>query len=236
MHIIPVIDVRLGTAVRAVAGDRTNYKPLVTPFAANSDPAAVATGLADAFGFKTFYIADLDGIEGRGANRDLWHHLKDALPDASFWIDEGIATLAVALAAISQPDITVVVGTETLAAAERLTDISARIPDRVVLSLDFKGETFAGPQDMLAEASRWPDRIIAMTLARVGSTHGPDLARIAEIAAKAGPARRVYAAGGVRNTADLIAAREAGAGGALIASALHARSIEAGDLAEIAGL
>lgn len=236
MHIIPVIDVRLGEAVRAVEGDRANYKPLATPFAEGSDPAAVARGMAKTFGFGTFYIADLDGIEGRGANRDLWRRLEAAVPDASLWIDEGIATLAVALAALSDPRITVVVGSETLASVDRLKDIAARIPERVVLSLDFSGETFAGPKDVLDDPALWPESVIVMTLARVGSTHGPDLARIAEIAAKAGSSRRVYAAGGVRNKADLIAAHEAGAHGALIASALHAKNIEAGDLSEVAGL
>ena len=52
-----------------------------------------------------------------------------------------------------------------------------------------------------------------------------------------GPAaRRVYAAGGVRNRADLEALRAAGAAGALVATALHAGTIKAGDLVEIAGL
>lgn len=236
MHIVPVIDVRNGEAVRAVEGDRANYKPLTTPFAIGSDPVSVAAGLTRNFGFDTFYIADLDGIEGRGANRDLWRRLEDALPRAGLWIDEGIATLAVALAAASDPRITVVVGTETLGSPDRLIDIATRMPDRVVLSLDFKGEAFAGPQELLADASLWPARVIAMTLARVGSTSGPDLKRINDIARRAGNERRVYAAGGVRNKADLIAAREAGAHGALIASALHAKNIEAGDLAEIAGL
>ncbi|MEQ1578109.1 MAG: HisA/HisF-related TIM barrel protein, partial [Hyphomicrobium sp.] len=58
----------------------------------------------------------------------------------------------------------------------------------------------------------------------------PDLERIADIAQRAGNARRVYAAGGVRNCEDLIAVRQAGAAGALVASALHGGQIKTGGL------
>jgi phosphoribosylformimino-5-aminoimidazole carboxamide ribotide isomerase len=88
---------------------------------------------------------------------------------------------------------------------------------------------------LLEDTTLWPERIIAMTLARVGSGEGPDLDRIAAIAAKAGESRRVYAAGGIRHRADIEAARAAGAAGALVATALHAGTITAGDLFEIAG-
>jgi phosphoribosylformimino-5-aminoimidazole carboxamide ribotide isomerase len=73
-----------------------------------------------------------------------------------------------------------------------------------------------------------------MTLARVGAREGPDLSRVAEVVARAG-ARRVYAAGGVRDANDLEALRRSGAAGALVATALHAGTITAGDLEMIAG-
>ena len=88
---------------------------------------------------------------------------------------------------------------------------------------------------MLDEPQHWPHAVIVMTLARVGSGEGPDLQRVAAIVARAG-GRRIYAAGGVRNRADIEALHAAGAAGALIATALHAGTIKAGDLEEIAGL
>ncbi|HEY5207250.1 MAG TPA: HisA/HisF-related TIM barrel protein [Roseiarcus sp.] len=42
--------------------------------------------------------------------------------------------------------------------------------------------------------------------------------------------REIYAAGGVRNAADLAALKGAGVRGALIATALHERQIVAADL------
>ena len=59
-----------------------------------------------------------------------------------------------------------------------------------------------------------------MTLARVGSGEGPDLARLRQIMVK-NPGRRLYAAGGVRDLDDLKGLNDAGAAGVLVASALH---------------
>ena len=50
---------------------------------------------------------------------------------------------------------------------------------------------------------------------------------------RAAPAHKLYAAGGVRDRADLIALREAGIDGALIASALHDGRVVANDIAEV---
>jgi len=82
---------------------------------------------------------------------------------------------------------------------------------------------------LLAKPQLWPEQLIVMTLGRVGSGAGPDLARLAEIRALAG-ARRLYAAGGVRNGADLAALANAGAAGVLVASALHDGRLDVADL------
>jgi phosphoribosylformimino-5-aminoimidazole carboxamide ribotide isomerase len=58
---------------------------------------------------------------------------------------------------------------------------------------------------------------------------------VAAIAEMAGPKRRVFAAGGVRNIDDVRALKDSGASGVLIASALHAGKIKTGDLEQIAG-
>ena len=86
MDIIPVIDVRHGLAVRAVRGQRTEYRPLETPFAQSSDPIEVALGLRSLFTLPALYVADLDGIEGRGRNLALPSRLAEALPDVMLWI------------------------------------------------------------------------------------------------------------------------------------------------------
>ena len=101
-----------------------------------------------------------------------------------------------------------------------------------MLSLDFRGDAFQGPSEILAEPGLWPRRVIAMTLARVGSGAGPDLTRLAAIRSVAG-GRELYAAGGVRDAADLFALKRAGAAGALIATALHDGRLGRADLEAI---
>ncbi len=196
MDIIPVIDVQHGRAVRAAGGRRDGYHPLSTPLAEGSDPVAVAKGFLAVFAFPRLYVADLDGIEGRGRNAALPEQLAAALPGVELWIDDGASPReAVArLGASAVP----VVGTESIRSDEDLAALRTLPTDRYVLSLDFAGDQFTGPADILADAAQWPDRVIVMTLARVGSDSGPDLAKLADIVARAG-GRSVYAAGGVRD-------------------------------------
>ena len=104
--------------------------------------------------------------------------------------------------------------------------------ERIVLSLDFRGDAFQGPPEVLANPRAWPRRIIAMTLARVGSGAGPDMGRLAALR-RAAPDRRLYAAGGVRDLADVQALARADIAGALVASALHDERLTAGDIARL---
>ena len=89
-----------------------------------------------------------------------------------------------------------------------------------MLSLDFRGEAFQGPPELLADPGLWPKRVIAMTLARVGSGAGPDFERLAALRAAA-PDLELYAAGGVRDIRDIEILARAGMRGALVSTSLH---------------
>jgi len=230
MDVIPVIDVRHGVAVHARRGQRSEYRPLKTPLAQSRDPVAIALGFLSLFPFPTLYVADLDGIEGREPDAELAKRLNATVPGVELWIDDG----GLPRERLPSADWMPVIGSESLGGADDLKRLRDALPDRFVLSLDFRGERFVGPQALLDDAALWPQRVIVMTLSRVGAGEGPDLPRVAGIVAKAG-GRRVYAAGGVRCPDDLEALRAAGAAGALVATALHAGKITADDLVKIAG-
>src|SRR5690606_1424352 len=106
-----------------------------------------------------------------------------------------------------------VIGSESVADASVATGYAGS--DRAVLSLDFRGETFLGPAELLDDAALWPARVVVMTLAKVGSGAGPDLVRLADVAARAG-GRALFAAGGVRGPEDVEALQQAGVAGALV--------------------
>ena len=229
--IIPVLDLKSGAVVHARAGDRANYRPIATPLAAGSAPADILAGLLALAPFRAVYIADLDAIEGKGGHDAVLLDLRLRFSGVTFWLDCGIADLATAQA-VARDGFMPVVGSESLRDAGMPARLSAALGgDRYVLSLDHRGEMFQGPPAIAADAASWPDRVIVMTLDRVGAGAGPDFARLAAIKAKAG-GRQVFAAGGVRGEADIAAARERGIAGALVASALHDGRLGPGTLAQ----
>jgi HisA/HisF family protein len=230
MQIIPVLDLKDGTVVRAQMGARDRYRPIETPLAPGSDPVDVARGLLSVHPFQTLYIADLDAIERRGSNDAAIERLRQAFPHVSLWVDNGIADRAAAFAWLTAGNDDLVLGSETQRDPALVRELSAH--PRVVLSLDFRGVNFTGPAELLEHPCIWPHRLIVMTLARVGSGAGPDTARIAEIRARAG-GRSIYAAGGVRDLRDLTALHQLGVAGALVATSLHDGRLSGADIGRI---
>ena len=225
MQVIPVIDLKGGTVVHARMGRRDLYRPIETPLAATSDPVDIARGLLSIHPFATLYVADLDCIGGIGTNRASLRRIRQAFPRLTLWVDSGIADIESAADWLGQGLGHVVLGSET---QKNSTVVRHFTNDaRVVLSLDFRGADFQGPPALLTQSDCWPRRVITMTLDRVGSHAGPDLERLRAIKAAG---TEVYAAGGVRDAADLRALAAAGIAGALVASSLHNGRITAEDL------
>ncbi len=224
MQVIPVLDLMGGVVVRARRGDRASYRPIETPLAEGAAPAAVAKGLLAVHPFPVVYLADLDGIMQGRPDAEAVDAIAAALPGTTLWVDNGLADQDAAAAFLApRPSVRLVVGSET----QRDPELARRLGARAVLSLDFRGDTYVGPAALIESPDHWPADVIVMTLARVGAGEGPDVDRLRAIKARAGASRRVYAAGGVRDEADLLALKAAGIAGALVATALHDGSLAA---------
>ena len=227
-HVVPVIDLRGGGVVHARRGERGRYAPLRSPLCAGNDPVAVVGGLLGLHPFRIVYAADLDAIEGTGDNRLALERLRMAFPGLGLWVDAGFRGAEAARRFVASGLGDAVLGSESLPGIEPLERLAANPAwgptwENMVLSLDFR-EGFVGPPDLLDRIDLWPRRIIAMTLARVGSGEGPDWARLAEIGAAIGrakPRKHLFAAGGVRDGDDLRELATRGSAGALVATALH---------------
>jgi phosphoribosylformimino-5-aminoimidazole carboxamide ribotide isomerase len=231
MQVIPVIDLKGGVVVRARLGERASYAPIETPLSRTSESEDVVAGLLSLHPFRTLYAADLDAIEGRGDSGAILDRLERRFPQIELWVDNGCRNTAGTNAFLRRRSgASLVLGSESQAGTE-LVRTFAREP-RVLLSLDFRGDAFLGPTALLSDAALWPDRLIVMTLARVGSDAGPDFSRFASIKRRAG-AREVYMAGGLRDRDDLAAVKTSGAAGILVASALHDGRLSPADLAQI---
>jgi len=230
LEVIPVIDLMDGTVVRARMGRRDQYRPIDTPLSPTSDPVDVVRGLLTLHPFATIYVADLDGIQGGRDDRAVLRRLTDAFPQVSLWVDNGIADGVRAADWLAAGLGHLVIGSETQEDAALVRRLAS--DPRVALSLDFRGQSFLGPPELLSDPMCWPRTVIVMTLALVGSGAGPDLERLLAIRELAAD-RMIYAAGGVRDRADLAALARASVAGALVASCLHDSRVTGRDIAAL---
>lgn len=241
MKIIPVIDLMHGQVVRAVRGDRHAYRPMVSALCAGSDPVTLAQALCEHCASDQLYVADLDALLGQRAQVELLRALLHALPALELWLDAGFTGADAAAALLAElgagaARVVPVFGSESLASRSELQRCFATplggherrgghgVPGSRhhagALSLDRRDGQRLDAAGCWDAPALWPQRVIVMTLERVGSNAGPDLETLHDVRIKA-PGSFIVGAGGIRNDADLARAAVAGAGAWLVASALH---------------
>jgi phosphoribosylformimino-5-aminoimidazole carboxamide ribotide isomerase len=239
MRVVGVIDLKDGTAVHAVRGERERYRPVRSVMAGDDgDPVSLARAFWSELGLDELYVADLDAISGDGEHSSSIGALAR---EARVMVDAGVSDPERARALLDLGAHRVVVGTETLTGPDALDRLLADVPE-VVLSVDLRDGRALSPHpqlaglpalDAVARLHRARLReVIVLDLARVGSGAGPDVGLIADIHA-AFPDLELLAGGGVRDVEDLHALGDAGAAGALVATALHGGVIGRRELAEL---
>jgi phosphoribosylformimino-5-aminoimidazole carboxamide ribotide isomerase len=227
MQVIPVIDLKGGVVVHAKQGRRDAYRPVHTALCPSADIFDVIGAYLELYDFRTFYIADLDALEGKGSHEELIFAAAERFPNRNFWLDRG---LSLSTSASRRPsNLKAVLGsesfrTETLSLLDNYTK-------NFILSLDFRS-TRLGAERLFTNPEYWPNDIIIMTLERVGSNAGPDIEKLIAFR-KTYPDKNFIAAGGIRNLEDLITLQKIGIRQALVASALHSGAIRRADLAAL---
>jgi len=219
MRIIPVIDVMGGVVVRAVAGRRSEYRPLVSRLTQSTDPLVVAEALLQATGAKELYVADLDAILGEATSA-----LEPSMFAATVLFDAGLRTLDQLDDMKRSPDVRAVVGTETW------TVPPAQWPQPIpaILSLDYyEGELRTGWPRSDSELGLMDKvaAVIVLDIARIGTGRGTGTEEIIRRLRHTHPHFEIIAGGGVKDRDDLRRLADAGADAALVASALHDGSI-----------
>jgi phosphoribosylformimino-5-aminoimidazole carboxamide ribotide isomerase len=233
LNLIPVVDLLQGQVVRAVRGDRKAYRPIVSALCASSDPVTVARILCDHCAAHSLYVADLDALQGGAVQVAVLSELLRALPGVALWLDAGLADAAAGEALRAQfgadaERVVLVFGSESLRSREALercfADTASNEKEEegpgAVLSLDRRDGRRLDAAGCWDAVDLWPQRLIVMTLERVGSGAGPDLDTLQAVRALA-PGATVIGAGGIRSPDDLARAAAAGADAWLVASALH---------------
>lgn len=228
MEIIPVIDLMHGQVVHARFGQRQHYQPIQSKLSHSSAPINIVSALLELYPFERLYIADLGAIQGQSNHFQTIQLIKDEFPHLEIWLDSGISRVD-ALHALKDFPVSHVIGSENITSIDAMIDLKQILAGEFILSLDFNAQGFLGPIDLLNNAQYWPKKIIAMTLAKVGSDQGVDLQRLKSFIDEKF-VHLVYAAGGIRNLDDLKLISEIGATGALIASALHTKQLTNADI------
>jgi HisA/HisF family protein len=218
MLLVPVIDLMRGEVVRAVRGDRQHYRPIESALCTGSDPVVVAGALCRHVAARHLYAADLDALQGGAVQLEVLRRVLLALPEIELWLDAGFADPAAAAALCGELGalggrVVPVFGSESLRSVQGL-------PHDALLSLDRRDGRRLDAAGCWEAPQHWPQRVIVMTLERVGAGSGPDLETFNAVQQRS-PATRLIGAGGVRDEADLRAAAAAGAHAWLVASALH---------------
>jgi phosphoribosylformimino-5-aminoimidazole carboxamide ribotide isomerase len=219
MNIIPVLDLMNGQVVHAKHGNRHEYAPIKSALTDSSEPLAVVQALVALYPFKQLYIADINAIQKAKNHQKTILEIAKRFPQLEIWLDAGFDNQA-SINACSFHNIKPVLGSESLISIEQYQALSSASQHTAILSLDYKDDLFQGSKQLLNDASLWPKDMIVMSLNKVGSNTGPDLAKLISIK-KQSQQSNIYAAGGVRGLADLEALQALGIKGVLVASSLH---------------
>lgn len=235
MRIIPVLDLKQGLAVHAVAGQRDRYAPLCSKWSDSADPVDVALRWREQFGFAECYVADLDAIAGRAANVACLSGLA-GIP-LKLWVDAGVKHSSEYDAVRAIIDDTpsshqVVLGLESLASETDLDELCRHgDSSRMAFSLDlFHGKLWSNSpswrgwsaESVVARA--WElgiQRLIVLDVAAVGTNQGPTTLSLCRTLRANYPAMELIGGGGVRGVDDLEQFAAAGCDGVLVATAIH---------------
>jgi len=238
MRVLPVIDLKGGLVVRAVAGRRQEYRPVVSRLTPSSRPIDVAQAFREHLGLDHLYVADLDAIAGNALSLGLYADLQSL--GFLLWIDAGLRDEESSRPLVEAGVHRIVAGLETLAGPAALASLCRRFGGRVVFSLDLKdgrplGDTAEwkdlDPQSLAEEAlAQGVQSLILLDLARVGLGAGTGTEVLARRLVEKHPEVEVAIGGGVRDGQDLSRIKRLGVSSVLVASALHDGRITRNDL------
>ena len=235
MIIYPAIDLRDGRCVRLVEGDFSRE----TVF--DTDPAAVARRWADA-GAEWLHVVDLDGaVAGQPVNLAAIEAISAAV-EIPIQLGGGLRSLENLERAFAAGISRTILGTVALQDPELVALAVNRWGDAIAVGLDARDGKLAtrgwlDQSDALAVdvaralSSAGVQHFIFTDIRRDGTLAGPNLESLAELISAVDT--EVIASGGVGRLADIEAAREAGAAGAIVGRALYDGRV---DLAEAIAL
>lgn len=240
MKVLPVLDLLNGIVVRGVAGRRSEYRPLISEWVDSAKPLDVARSLRSAYGFRRFYLADLDAIISKRPNWSVYRELID--DGFEIIVDAGIDSTDHA-ASVWKCGANIIVGLESCPSPQILSQIVSASPREPYFSLDLLG----GRPLLSTSNSTWFDdpcrivdqlvacgiqKLIVLDLSDVGTSSGGRTDELCRWILQQFPGLELTCGGGVRGLSDLLKLRDLGIANVLVASALHDARLTPDSLAQ----
>lgn len=226
--LLPVIDLKQGQAVHAIAGNRAAYQPLRSRWTDTSgEVVSLLQIMRSRLGMSEFYVADLDAIAGVGHHQPLIRKLVEA--GFHLWLDAGVKSLA-------DVDELVQLGVEqTILASETMQqDNWHRLREhpscnKLVFSLDLyqgklRGNLFDSddPLDAIDRVKSWGiRRVIVLDTFSVGMSSGCPTHELCQRIKARHPELQLITGGGIRSLADIGQLEQAGIERILVSTWLH---------------
>ncbi len=229
--LVGVIDLRGGSAVHAIQGNRSAYAPVTC---LHGNPVELALAY-EAFGIRQIYIADLDAIQHQSAPSPFLNRIAEALePETSLLIDMGwrgdeTASAKQSIEAISEsfPRARWIAASEAALSTDALSALSTIVPfSRIMVGLDYRDTTWMS--NKITE-TQWldiawkcrPRGAVVLDLKAVGSESGPSTAHRCRTLKNQFPDWEIISGGGIRDQTDARVLMEAGCQSCLVATAIH---------------
>lgn len=232
-RILPVIDLKRGQVVHAVAGQREQYQVLRSQLVDSFHPGRVAKALRERVATDEVYVADLDAIAGDQPDWNSFAAMQYV--GSELWIDAGLhdeATIRRVVAKV--PGLRrVIVALESLTTLRDIEFLRQSLPpERLVFSLDLRDGTpitsDPAAKRMSAESiaayviDEGVRSLIILDMTSVGTSSGGDAAMdLCRNIRSRHPEVEITSGGGVRDIHDVTRFVDAGCDRVLVATALH---------------
>lgn len=217
------IDIKCGKVVKAYAGARFNYKPLILKKKDFSDADFVIKNVIQKFGITEIYIADLDSIENKNNNWAMIKKLVKKNQKINFLIDSGFNSISklrnfkIFFKEKNLQNFTTVVGTESISNLRLINQMSLQSDS--VISLDFlnKKKNYFFSKKLVA------DKFILMSIKQVGG-RGINW-NFLNLISKFIPPKKCIVAGGLKHEGEINKIKIKGYCGVIISTLIHRRLI-----------
>ena len=239
MQIIPVIDIKDGHAVHAVGGHREHYRPVQSVVSDSSDPVRLLSVLKRRYHIDCCYVADINGLQDRQPNRCSLAELTRV--GVRLMLDIGVRGAEDIEPLLDLELDNIILGSETVPDIGMLAHLVTLFgPDRLSFSVDMReGRLIStnpawqamSPMDLaVLAADAGIHQFILLDLSAIGTGRGVSTIDLCRNIRQRLPNSHIIAGGGVRNMAHLSQLEDAGADGALVATAFHSGALSANDI------